>query len=231
MIDISSIIYSSENPTLASVLYTVIFSVLLGIVLAFTYEKTSRNVAKNIHFIQSLILITIVSAIILQAIGDSVARGLGMIGALSIIRFRTTVRDTRNIVFMFAAIAIGIACGVFGFTIAIIGTIGFCLTAFVLRYSKYSQKENLIGNIRLEIPRDFMNQKAIDDCISVYSKRFALYNMKIFTSEKKSNLMQYEYHIKLNEDLSIEPLVASLDGIDQVTVTSVNFKHEAIELI
>ena len=212
-------------------MYTVIFSVLLGIALAFTYEKTTRNVARNNHFIQSLILITIVSAIILQAIGDSVARGLGMIGALSIIRFRTTVRDTRNIVFMFAAIAIGIACGVFGFTIAIIGTIGFCVTAFILRFSKYSQKRNLIGNIRIETPRDFTNQKEVEDCLSLFAHNFNLYNLKVYTSEKKSNTLQFEYHIKLNEDLTLDSLVTSLDSIDDVTVTNVNFKHEAIELI
>ncbi len=116
MFDISSIQYNSENPTLIAITFTVLCALLLGVLISFTYEKTSRTVTRPDHFLQAMVLITVVAATIIQAIGDSVARGLGMLGALSIIRFRTTVRDPRNIVFIFASIAAGIACGVFGFS-------------------------------------------------------------------------------------------------------------------
>ena len=111
MVDFFSIQNSTENPTFLLILYTVLFSFLLSSLIAFTYEKTSRQVARPDNYIQALVLIAIVAATVMQAIGDSLARGLGMLGALSIIRFRTTLRNPRNIVFMFGSLAAGIACG------------------------------------------------------------------------------------------------------------------------
>ncbi len=149
MFDLSSLQYNSAYPGLYSIIITVLSSIVLGVILAFTYEKTSRNVERPDHFIQAMVLVTIVAATVLQAIGDSIARGLGMIGALSIIRFRTTVRNPRNIVFMFSAIAVGIATGVFGLLIALIGTLGFCLTAFLLYWSSFSPAKDFFGKLRI----------------------------------------------------------------------------------
>ena len=101
MVDFFSIQNSTENPTLLLIIYTVLFSFLLSSLIAFTYEKTSREISKPMYFIQALVLLSIVTATVMQAIGDSVARGLGMLGALAVIRFRTTLRNPRNIVFMF----------------------------------------------------------------------------------------------------------------------------------
>jgi len=151
MLDISSLQYNAENPNLITVIYTVLCALSLGILIAFTYVNTTHAKARHNHFIQALVLVTIVAATIIQAIGDSVARGLGMLGALSIIRFRTTVRDPRNIVFIFGAIGAGIACGVFGFLIAFVGTIALCITAFLLKFSSPSPDEKLKGIVDIEM--------------------------------------------------------------------------------
>lgn len=135
MLDYLALQGSTENPTFVTILYTVLLSFLLSSLIAFTYEKTTRKVITPIDFLQSLILVAIVAATVMQAIGDSVARGLGMLGALAIIRFRTSLRTPRNMVFTFAALAAGISCGVYGYVIGIAGTIGFCAAAFILRYS------------------------------------------------------------------------------------------------
>lgn len=189
MFDISSLQYNSENPALTAILFTVLCSLILGIIISFTYEKTSRSVDRPDHFLQAMVLITIVAATIMQAIGDSVARGLGMLGALSIIRFRTTVRDPRNIVFMFGAIAAGIACGVFGLVIAIAGTLGFCATAFLLRFSSFSQKKSLLGTLRMEVPRNYESFPQIENQLDNFCKRYVIESYKVFPGEKKANIL------------------------------------------
>ncbi len=231
MFDFSSIQYNSENPTLTSVLFTVMFSLFLGIMIALTYEKTTRTVARPNHFLQAMILITIVAAIVIQAIGDSVARGLGMLGALSIIRFRTTVRNPRNIVFMFGAIASGIACGVFGHIIALVGTTGFCLTAFVLRFSSFSQKKNLIGTLRLELPNDYESFDDLEKCLDAFCKNYVLNHYKVFTNEKKANLLLYEYEIKLKGSYQGGHLVNRLKELPNVKVVQVEFRNRAFDVI
>jgi hypothetical protein len=73
----------------------------------------------------------------MMAIGDSLARGLGVFGAMAIIRFRTRIDDPRNVLFLFAALSSGLAVGVFGFAISFAGTLFFCIAAFVLHYSPF----------------------------------------------------------------------------------------------
>ncbi len=132
--------HNTENPTALTILITVLCSFFLASLLVLTYELTTKGIHRPVHFLQSMALISIVAATVMQAIGDSIARGLGMLGALAIIRFRTVLNDPRNMAFMFAALATGIACGVFGFTIAFIGTIGFCVAAVLLRFSPLAHR-------------------------------------------------------------------------------------------
>ncbi len=119
--------------------------------LVLTYQYTSDSMRQSRNLMQGMLLISIVAATIMQAIGDSIARGLGILGALAIIRFRTTVREPRNLTFIFASIAMGIACGVYGFLIAIIGTIAFCSTAIILKFSYFSRPKELIGSLNIDL--------------------------------------------------------------------------------
>lgn len=225
MFDIASLQYNSENPALIAIVFTVLCSLVLGVLIAFTYEKTSKTVDRSDHFLQAMVLITIVAATIMQAIGDSVARGLGMLGALSIIRFRTTVRNPRNIVFMFGAIAAGIACGVFGFVIAIVGTIGFCITAFLLNFSAFSQKKSLIGTLKLEIHKDFDAFNELEMLLNQSCEYFTLENLREFRLEKNEDVLLYEYRLKPHLNYKSGHLVESLNKLPDVKVLSLIFQN------
>lgn len=231
MFDIASLQYNSDNPALMAIVFTILCALVLGVMIAFTYEKTSRAVDRPDHFLQAMILITIVAATIIQAIGDSVARGLGMLGALSIIRFRTTVRNPRNIVFMFASIAAGIACGVFGFTIAIIGTIGFCATAFLLRLSSFSPQKSLVGTLRIEVPRDYEAFPELEKLLYEYCKRYVLVSYKVFPGEKKAHLLLYEYRIKLRNTHKGGHLVVAMKQFEDLKILGLIFQNSTGENI
>jgi uncharacterized membrane protein YhiD involved in acid resistance len=223
MFDLSAIQYNSENPTFVTILFTVMCSFILSALIAFTYEKTSRDVSAPSHFIQALILISIVSAMVMGAIGDSLARGLGMLGALAIIRFRTTIRNPRNIVFMFASIATGIACGVYSVTIAVVGTFSFCLVAVILRFTPFSQANNLIGVLTFEMPND----AEIDDVKKLLKqscRKHLLKNYTVVTSGKKDGRIQYEYQIKLNGSENGMELVKELQSMDNVKAVRLEFR-------
>jgi hypothetical protein len=136
MINFFSLYSKIENPTIEMVLFTFLLSFSLSSLIAFTYQKTSlkpSNVGNN--FLQSLILGALMATTVLQVIGDNVASGLAMLGALNIVQFRTKLKTPRDSVFMFAALGIGIACGLFGFFIALLGALSFCIIAFTMRYT------------------------------------------------------------------------------------------------
>lgn len=228
MIDLSQLQFSSEYPGFYSVVFTTLCAIILGTLIAFTYEKTTSAVGRPNHFLQAIILITIVSSMIIQAIGDSVARGLGMIGALSIIRFRTTIKDPRNIVFIFSAIAVGIACGVFGFTIAVVGTVGFCLTAFLLKYSTFTRSESQIATINLQISKSLGEIEDVKAIIRAHTIDNRLIK-KSFGVKKKSDTITLNYKLKFKDDESAQSLLNELNGLPGVATGTLNFIEPEIE--
>lgn len=206
------------------ILLTVLFSFLLSVSIAFTYEKTSRQVARPDHYIQALVLIAIVAATVMQAIGDNFARGLGMLGALSIIRFRTTLRNARNIAFMFASLAAGIACGVYGFVIAAVGTLGFCIAAFILRATPFSNRENLVGTLTIEFPREGDTSNTVEAILKKHCKRFSIESYRLFNSETKQELKERRYQVKLKNDLAGHQLSEELKALESVNTVRLRFR-------
>jgi len=233
MFDLSTLQYNSEYPTLLAISFTVVLSFLLGGIIAFTYDKTCRDITKPIHFLQTLILIAIVAATIMQAIGDSVARGLGMLGALSIIRFRTTLRNPRNIGFMFASLAAGIACGVMGFTIAIIGTLTFCLVAFLLRLTPFSQSSNIVGTIKIDthISTDYkqdIEKKLGKFCSSTVFNNYKIYNNNL----DKINYQEHTYKIRMKKLENATQLKNELEALgENIQVSGLSFSNATFDNI
>ena len=97
MFDIELMKFNPAALSFLAMLITALFAFVVCSIIAVTYELTTKGIHRKAHFLQSLALIGIVAATILQAIGESVAIGLGIIGALSIIRFRTALNDQQTI--------------------------------------------------------------------------------------------------------------------------------------
>jgi uncharacterized membrane protein YhiD involved in acid resistance len=224
MFDFSYIATNTENPTSLTILFTIMSAFLMSVLIAFTYEKTSRQVARPDNYIQALILIAIVAATVMQAIGDSLARGLGMLGALSIIRFRTTLRNPRNIVFMFSSLVAGIACGVGGYVIAFVGTLGLCISAFMLRLTPFSKKQNLIGTLTLELPNTPSVKVQVQNILKKHCWRYSMESYRFFNSEAKANLLEYRYQLKLKKEMDGLDLANELKALEEVKAVKLLFR-------
>ena len=160
--------------TVLGVCTSLLASFCLSFLLVLTYRLTSREVVERREFTQGLALISLVATMIVQAIGDSIARGLGLLAALSIIRFRTSLSSPRNMAFMFASLAVGIACGVFGFVIALCGTVAFCLVAAALSLEYGDGRAALTGELRVTLPADPAAATAFERVIRPHTSRLRL---------------------------------------------------------
>jgi uncharacterized membrane protein YhiD involved in acid resistance len=89
---------------------------------AAVYARLNRGRLVENGFVQTLAVAGVVAAVIVLAIGDNIARGIGLVGALTVIRFRSTLRDPRDLIFVFAALAAGVAAGAHSYTVAVLGT-------------------------------------------------------------------------------------------------------------
>jgi len=239
MLDYLSLQGSTENPTFMTILFTVLLSFLLSSIIAFTYQKTTRYVKIPIDFLQAIVLVSIVAAMVMQAIGDSLARGLGMLGALAIIRFRTTLKTPRNMVFTFASLAAGIACGVYGFVIGIIGTLGFCVAAFILRFSPMSKMSDLVGVLKFKMPKSSEELIELEAILSRFCTKYTQIKYQIYTPkikvEDKGNKdkdeelplkkIDYEYHFKLIDEQGGKDLDTALSALETLESIKINFEN------
>ena len=98
-----------------------------------TYKNTYTGVMYNPRFNVSLVMITMVTTIVMVVIGSNISVSLGMVGALSIIRFRTAVKDPRDTAFIFWGVVSGLACGTQNYTIVLAGSIVICLVLFIFK--------------------------------------------------------------------------------------------------
>lgn len=246
MFNIDILNYNPEVPSFYITLITALFAFFLSATITITYELTTKSIYRKAHFLQSLTLIGIVAAVIIQAIGDSVATGLGMLGALSIIRFRTVLNDPRNITFMFASLGAGIACGMYGFTIALTGTLVFCAVAFILSFSPMSFNNELIGEIKLQVPKNDAQQPIIEKKLNKHCRNFELDQLKFLTPKKvktvteagfvtveeisRENLQEFTYLIRLRRQATVNQLTTHLNTIDGLHELKLNFKKQPTEL-
>lgn len=132
-----------DSPSFEVALFSLLLSFLLSATVAMTYRFTFNGDRFPNDFFQSMILSSTVSAMIMMAVGNNLAVGFGIIGAVAIIRFRTNIQNPRNLIFIFVSLSIGIATGVYGYSIAVAGTAIFCTVAVLLRMSTYGDRQTL----------------------------------------------------------------------------------------
>lgn len=222
MFDFSLIQVNADNPTLTSVIYATMFAFLLSTLLAFVYERTSRGLLVSGAFIQALVLSSVVSSSIMQAIGDSLARGMGMLGALAIIRFRTSLQNPRNIIFMFASMGIGIACGVYGFNVAFIGTLTFCMVAVVLYFTPYSHTEHMIGLLRVDVePSAITVLNELEGLLGKYTSNF-----QIVRTDYQQQFTERQFKLVLKPYAKEQELLAAIQAMSGIVKVRLDIRHE-----
>src|SRR5215203_3237308 len=112
-----------DIPEVFNVCFAFFWAFLLASIVAITHRLTFVGEHYPNNFFQSIILGALVTTLVMLAIGDSLARGLGVFGAMAIIRFRTRISEPRDVLFLFASLSTGLAVGVYGFAISFAGTV------------------------------------------------------------------------------------------------------------
>ena len=161
--------------TIPVVLLTLAIAFLIGIFIFFIYKRTFSGVMYSKNFGSSLIMLCLVTAMMILPITSNIVLSLGMVGALSIVRFRTAVKDPMDTVFMFWAIAAGVTLGAKQYTPALIGSLvigGLMLLTslfkqkktmpylLVIRFEEYARAE--VQNILRRMPQGNIKSKVVN---------------------------------------------------------------------
>ena len=227
MLDFISLQTMTENVSYVSLVYALILSFILSTLIAITYEKTYRALSYSRNYVQTLILISIVSTTVMQAVGDSLARGLAIMAAMGVIRFRTNFKDPRDIIFVFASLSVGVSCGVFGFHIAIVGTLAFVIVAWILYITPFGQSSYFDGMLRFNLSNKEESQQQLEDIFKKYAKKFALITLRDISQGKR---LEYAYQVKLKRKLKHNDFVLELQKIPDINGLTFMMQEATVEL-
>jgi len=212
--------YGFEQIEWQITLLSFLVALSLSSLIALVYEKTFQGLSYSKGLLQSMILGSLVSCLLMIAIGDNIARGIGIVGSLAIIRFRTNLRDPRDLIFLFVSLGVGVASGVQSYMTAILGAAVFCIAALALAVSPFGTRRKHDGLLRFQVPDDAETTAMITKILQENTKRFVLVTMRDIA---QGQMFEYAYQVKLsnpNDNLILLAALAKITGMRGLTYTN-----------
>lgn len=198
---------------LESALLRLIVAGAIGFLISLIFKRYNREVKVQKDMVHSLIFLSMIICIAMMAIGNNLASAFGLVGAVSIIRFRTSVKSSRDMAFVFFTIVIGMACGLGFVSLAILGFLIVGGTMLIIFSSGYGQSKSVAEIYRLKISYigKISDKKYIDDILEEFSTHFRVNSVKT-----EFNKISFVYQIKLiNFDL-IDSINNSMEKIPDI---------------
>lgn len=192
---------------------------LLGGVLALTYRHTHKGLSYSQAFTQTILLVCVIVAIVMMAIGNNLGRAVTLVGALSIIRFRTVVKDTRDTAFVFGALALGIVAGTNhpqnngNLWLAGIGCGSLVLISLVLYATNFGALYKSEFILRFSFDQD-KDSSAYVAKLQEFARRS---NMLHIEPSGDSRSMRLTYDVSLEKDATAQQLSAALSQVPGVS--------------
>lgn len=197
-----SILLALSGTTTAEVEITnsiaVIYSVaagLLGLLISLTYMKTGNRVSKN--FARTLITLPILVCIVLLVVNGNFGTSIAVLGAFSLVRFRSLQGSSRDISFIFFSMTIGIVCAVGEVILATILTIAICIIYFILNAIKYGANNTEEKDLKITIPENLDYSDIFDDLFERYTKEHRQIAVR---TTNMGSMYEINYRVKLKNE-------------------------------
>jgi hypothetical protein len=219
--------WTATLPTLPSILFHLLLAFVLAKPLAWVYVWTHHGVSYSRAFVQALVLLAMIVTIVMLAIGDSLARAFGLFGALALIRFRTPIKDSRDTVFLFLSVAIGITVGVQNTTLAVVGTAVTLAAAAYLFGVRFGARFGHDGVLRFSMPAQDEQEHLLRRVLRHHCRHFALVTLR---ESRREGAMEFAYQLHLQDPDAVTALVADVGGIPGAADVQLLMQNEHEEI-
>jgi len=199
--------------TTPEILTNAALAVVLGIIVAAIYRATHKGLSYSQSFTQTIVFVSLVVALVMMVIGASLARAFALVGALSIIRFRTVVKDTKDTSFVFAALALGMAAGTSNHLLAGAGLIFISGVAWFMHLTNFGALYKSEFILRFVFDQN-SDSTAYLERIKEAAKRSNLLNIE---PSGDGALLKLTYDIQLDKEADAQKFVSSLGNVPGVS--------------
>jgi uncharacterized membrane protein YhiD involved in acid resistance len=227
MDDFLSVYGSTRWLDAEQVLLALLIPFLLSSFVASIYRWTFQSVSYSRSFVHTMVLSSMVVSMVIMAVGDSFARGLGILGSLAIVRFRTPVRDPRDMVFLYACMGLGIACGAAAFGVAIVSAFAFSMAAVLLHWSPFASRRAHEALLRYVVPAEFASDDLVKEILQSTCATFSLIAIR---EVGQGDLVECCYQIRLRDPSYQVDIVQKLSKIPEVSEPNLLMQRTTVEL-
>jgi len=215
------------DSSLETTILVLLLAFVLGQLVAWTYMWTHSGLSYSKTFTQSIVLMSMVVALVMCVIGNNIITAFGLLGALALIRFRNVLKDTRDTVFVFVALVVGMAVGTQRFFTAIAGTIALVLTAVYLSKTSFGTPGHFDGYLTLQLAGDPSGTGGFESSMGRFCRRVKKISARQSASTDRSEIV---YQVGLRDRTRSSELVDELKGIDGVEEASLVLRDELYEV-
>jgi len=205
------------------VLINMSLAFVLGLFISYIYKVTHKGLSYSQSFMLTIVFVTFIVSMVMMVIGNNLARAFALVGALSIIRFRTVIKDTKDTAFIFLGLAAGMATGTSSYFLAFAGSMFFGLIALALHATNYGSfyKSEFLLRFRAQAGEE---EPAYSSIIAEFARTSNLLHVEPSGDAKTIKLT---FDITLRKEKDPKELSRRIAEIDQVTeVALVASKHD-----
>lgn len=203
---------SSTTVSPMFVIQNMTVALILAIIVCTTYKLTYSGVSYSKKFNTSLLMMSLITTMVMNILGSSLALSLGMVGALSIVRFRTAVKDPRDTTYIFWAISIGLGAGSSNYYIIAIGSIIVAIISVIADLS-FKGKDVYLVIIRGEL-------ESLEDIRSALFKAYKASKLRAETITDEYAEIVYQVRLKDNESIGRYEAIKKIEGVYFVNMVS-----------
>ncbi|MEU5099617.1 DUF4956 domain-containing protein [Streptomyces sp. NPDC020996] len=193
--------------SVADVVASMVLSFVLSTVIGYVYRYTHRNVSYSQSYVQTLVIVGMIVALIMLVVGSNLARAFSLVGALSVVRFRNAVKETRDVGFIFLAMAIGMACGARFYTLAAVGGVVICTIIVVMFKFNWFALNVQRQVVKVQVPAGEDYSAGIRDVLIRYTSEFELVSTETI---RGGALTEVFYTVRMKKGTEPSDLVTAL---------------------
>ena len=193
-------------------------SFLLSAGIGWVYRFTHRNVSYSQSYVQTLVILGMLIALIMLVVGSNIARAFALVGALSVVRFRNAIKETRDVGFIFLVMGVGMAVGTRFYTLGIVAAVAISLIIVVMYRFNWFASHVQRQVVKVQVPPDGNYTEHVQDVLIAQTSEFELVSMESIRGGALTELM---YTVRLKKGHEPGQLIAALGertGGQRVTV-------------
>jgi uncharacterized membrane protein YhiD involved in acid resistance len=204
--------------SVADVVLSLILSFALSAMIGVVYKATHKGTSYTQSFVQTLVLLGMAVSIVMLIVGSNIARAFALVGALSIVRFRNAVKETRDVGFIFLVMVIGMATGTKFYLLAVVATVVVCLIILIMNRFNWFARASVGQILKVELPNDVPFESLFDSVFIRYTTSSELISVD---SVHSGMLTEVTYSIGMKKPGTIQEFLTEikrLNGNNKVTL-------------